>query len=51
VDQVVELRAFVRAQPYDILLDGNFLRGHESPPSLGRRSDSENYIRFNDVRH
>jgi hypothetical protein len=34
MDQVIQLRAFLRAQPYDILLDGNLLRGHESPPSL-----------------
>ena len=40
---------FLRAQPYDILLDGNVLRGHESPPAFGRRSDSENCIKFNDV--
>jgi hypothetical protein len=51
MDKVVEPRAFVCAQPHDILLDGNILRGHELPPSIGRRSDSENCIRINDVGH
>jgi hypothetical protein len=41
VDQVVESRAFVRAQPHNLSLDGNLLRGTESPPSLGRHGDSE----------
>jgi len=34
VDQVVELRAFLRAQPHNVFLDGNLFRGHESPPAL-----------------
>src|SRR5208337_2336271 len=33
-DQVVELCAFVRAQPHNVFLDGNLFRGHESPPAL-----------------
>jgi hypothetical protein len=49
VDQAVELLAFVRAQSHNVSLDGNILRGHESPPSLGRGSDSENSVRFNDI--
>ena len=52
VDQVIELRAFVRAQPHNVFLDGNLFRGHESPPALAsRHRDSENRVRFNDVRH
>jgi hypothetical protein len=34
VDQVIQLRAFVHAQPHNVFLDSNFFRGHESPPSL-----------------
>jgi hypothetical protein len=49
VDQAVELLAFVRAQSHNVSLDGNILRGHESPPSIGRGSDSENKVRFNDI--
>jgi hypothetical protein len=52
VDQVIELRAFVRAQPHNVFLDGSLFRGHESPPALAyRHSDSENRVRFNDVSH
>src|ERR1700719_671512 len=49
VDQVVELRALLSAQPYNIFLDGNLFRGHESPPSRAscRDSDSENRVRIN----
>src|SRR5208282_6902097 len=33
-DQLVELGAFLRAQPHYVLLDGNLFPDHESPPSL-----------------
>src|ERR1700687_1677840 len=48
-DQLVELGAFLRAQPYYVLLDGNLFPDHESPPSLpcGDR-DSEVTVIFND---
>jgi hypothetical protein len=48
-DQFIELGAFLRAQPHDVLLDGDLFPGHESPPSLacGDR-DSEIAVIFND---
>src|SRR6516164_7342158 len=48
-DQLVELGAFLRAQPHHVLLDGNLFPDHESPPSLpcGDR-DSEVAVIFND---
>jgi hypothetical protein len=48
-DQLVELGAFLRAQPHYVLLDGNLFPDHESPPSLpcGDR-DSEVAVIFND---
>src|SRR5258708_3202985 len=33
-DQLLELGAFLRAQPHYVFLDGNLFPGHESPPSL-----------------
>jgi hypothetical protein len=33
-DQIVELRALIRAQPYNVFLDGYLFRGHESPPAM-----------------
>jgi hypothetical protein len=50
VDQVVKLCAFARAQPHNVLLDGNFFCGHESPPALAyRHRGSENPVSFNDA--
>ena len=48
-DQLLELGAFLRCQPHDVLLDGDLFPGHESPPSLacGDR-DSEVAVIFND---
>ena len=48
-DQLVELGAFLRAQPHYVLLDGNLFPHHESSPSLpcGDR-DSEVTVIFND---
>src|ERR1700730_10885145 len=48
-DQLVELGVFFRAQPYYVLLDGNFFPDHESPPSLPCSDrDSEVAVIFND---
>src|SRR5271168_549143 len=48
-DQLVDLGAFLRAQPHYVLLDGNRFPDHESSPSLpcGDR-DSEGAVIFND---
>jgi len=48
-DQLVELGAFLRAQPHHVLLDGNLFPDHESPPSLSCSDrDSEVAVIFND---
>src|ERR1700683_4796856 len=48
-DQLVELGAFLRAQPHYVLVDGNLFPDHESPPSLPC-SDRESEVAdiFND---
>jgi hypothetical protein len=48
-NQLVELGAFLRAQPYYVLLDGNLFPDHESPPSLPcSDGGSEVAVIFND---
>jgi len=38
---------YASAQPHNVLLDGNFFRGHESPPALAcRHRDSEKPRQF-----
>jgi hypothetical protein len=49
VGEAEDLGPFLRAQPHYVLVDGNLLPDHESPPSLqcsGR--DSEVAVIFND---
>jgi hypothetical protein len=51
-DKLIQPSTFLLAQPDHVFLDANPFAGHESSPSLDRRStDSHNAIKRNDVSH